>query len=379
MNGDAPPLCGSFQRLDHSSAPRFLAVSSRRLIDGPIDNPILTCDVSLVQKRFPKSFLVFGNREDSLGRIDLSLREPTYEAVVLGEEIGPVEVVAEEHYLRQGSFAVDDYSSWYTEGGACGRRLVPSTAVLRDLVAHFCAVYDPSRVVGLHQKEEVWFARPIPLGTRMIYTGRYTDKYERRGKGYTVFESEACDAADNALLVRQISTEIMRIPEYVQLGTASASPPAEGQVKGIWPEHVSPARRAAGSLSPGTPIAPLTKTAHQDQMAVFSGINKHWSNIHTDYAVASRAGFRDTLAQGAMETCWLSEMLAQFFGESWLETGWIKNTYLKPVFRGDTITCRGVVTAVDHSKPRPIIELEVWAANQHGAMTAAGWASAVVN
>jgi acyl dehydratase len=314
-----------------------------------------------------------------LGRIDLSLREPTYEAVILGEEIGPVEVVADEHYLRQGSFALDDYSKWYTEDSASGQRLVPSTAVLRDLVAHFCTVYDPSRVVGLHQKEEAWFAKPIPLGTHMVYTGRYTDKYERRGKGYTVFESEARDASDNALLVRQISTEIMRIPEHVELGAASASPPVDGQVKGVWPDDVSPVQHAAMSLRPGTPIAPLTKTAHQDQMAVFSGINKHWSNIHTDYAIASGAGFRDTLAQGAMETCWLSEMLARFFGQSWLETGWIKNAYLKPVFRGDTIICRGVVKAVDHSKPRPIIELEVWATNQDGAMTAAGWASAAVS
>ena len=158
-----------------------------------------------------------------MGRIDLRLREPTYEAVILDEEIGPVEVIADEHYRRQGSFAVDDYDDWYTRSD--GERLVPSTAVLRDLVAHFCTIYDPSRVIGLHQKEEVWFGQAVPLNTRMIYTGRYTDKYERRGKGYTVFESEARDAETGSLLVRQISTEIMRIPPQVQLGTASAPPP----------------------------------------------------------------------------------------------------------------------------------------------------------
>ncbi|WP_159014721.1 MaoC family dehydratase [Acidisoma sp. S159] len=311
-----------------------------------------------------------------MGRIDLSLREPTYDAVILGEEIGPVEVLADEHYRRQGSFAVDDYNLWHVQNeGEC---LVPSTAVLRDLVAHFCTIYDPSRVVGLHQKEEVWFERPVLLGTRMVYTGRYTDKYERRGKGYTVFESEAREAETGSLLVRQISTEIMRIPPQVQLGTGSAAPPADGQVKGLWPEHIASAQRAHESLQPGTPIASLTKTAHQDQMAVFSGINKQYANIHTDYTIAETAGFRDTLAQGAMETCWLSEMLANFFGRSWLETGWIKNTYLKPVFRGDVITCRGVVTAVELNRQRPVISLEVWASNQDGAMTAAGWARAAI-
>jgi acyl dehydratase len=310
-----------------------------------------------------------------MGRINPNLREPTYEAVVVGEEIGPVEKLADEHYRRQGAFAVDDYSS-FTEPGD-GPALVPSTAVLRDLVAHFCTTYDASRVVGLHQKEEVWFAGPVHVGTRMLYTGRYTDKYERRGKGYTVFEAEARDADDGSLLVRQVSTEIMRIPEGVQLGTGSAEPRGE-QVSGVWPTGVEPVAGARADLSPGTPIVSLVKTARQDQMAVFSGIGQQWSNIHTDYEIASKAGFRDTLAQGAMETCWLSEMLLRFFGPAWLKTGWIQNAYIKPVFRGDTITTRGVVKGTEVVDGRTRLKLEVWAENGDGVMTAAGWASAEV-
>jgi acyl dehydratase len=272
-------------------------------------------------------------------------------------------------------FAVDDYSDWY-RGVGIDRPIVPSTAVLRDLVAHFCARYDPARVVGLHQKEEVWFLKPIQLGTRLIYTGRYTDKYQRRGKGYTVFESEARDASDGSLLVRQISIEIMRIPERIQLGSGSAAPSSE-RVSGARPLG-EPVARARADLPPGTAIVPLTKTARQDQMAVFSGINKQWLNIHTSYAVARSSGFRDTLAQGAMETCWLSQMLANFFGIGWLTSGWMKNVYLKPVFRGDTLTCRGVVTGLDISGPKPRLTLEVWVENQDREMTAAGWASGEV-
>lgn len=308
-------------------------------------------------------------------RIDLSLREPTYEAVIVGEEIGPVEVLADDHYLRQGTFAVDDYRPWHTSADAHPMgQLVPSTAVLRDLVAHFCTIYDASRVVGLHQREEVWFHRPIPLGTRMRYTGRYIDKYERRGKGYVVFEAEARDTEDGGLLVRQISTEIMRIPENVQLGSGSAAPP-EDRVAGTWAEGVEPAASAHAGIAPGTPIVPLSKIAYQDQMSVFSGCNRQWSNIHTDIDVATRAGFRDTLAQGAMETCWSGELLGRFFGESWLTSGWIRQVYLKPVYRGDTITLRGVVKGTEPAEDGTRLTLEVWAENQDGVMTAAGWAS----
>lgn len=304
-----------------------------------------------------------------------ALRDPTFEAVIVGEEIGPVEVVADEHYWKQAVFAVDDFRSMQSTSGQ--PPLVPSTAVLRDLVAHFCTIYDASRVVGLHQREEVWFAGPVPLGTRMIYTGRYTDKFERRGKGYVVFEAEARNAADGSLLVRQVSSEIMRIPEGVQLGTGSAGP-KDDQVRGIWPKGVEPVPRAAVDLPAGTPIRPLVKTAHQDQMAVFSGAGKQWTNIHNTIGIARKAGFRDTLAQGVMETCWLSEMLFDFFGPRWLSTGWIKNVYIKPVFRGDTVTCRGVVIDRDDGKGEPRLKLEVWVENQAGVMTAAGWASAEV-
>lgn len=314
-----------------------------------------------------------------MARINPALREPTFEAVRLHEPIGPVHVVADEHYLRQGAFALDDYSAWYFTGlPNGGGRVVPGAIVARDLVALFCSVYDPSRVVGLHQKEEVWFHGAIPLGTTMTYTGRYIDKFERRGKGYVVLECAARDAADGRLLVRQISTEIMRIPQNVRLGEGSARPAEGERVEPNWPAGRMPVAEARADLPAGTPIPPLSKTAYQDQMSVFSGAGTQWYNIHTDIEVALAAGFRDTLAQGMMETCWMSEMLAAFFGPGWLTSGHIRMVYLRPVYRGDTITCRAVVRGGAPDAGGMRLHLSVWAENQDGVMTAAGWAGALV-
>ena len=49
-------------------------------------------------------------------RMNSELRDPTFESVVIGEEIGPVEKLADEHFARQGSFAIGDYADWYTTG-----------------------------------------------------------------------------------------------------------------------------------------------------------------------------------------------------------------------------------------------------------------------
>lgn len=308
-----------------------------------------------------------------MARINPKLREPTYDEVAVGEPIGPYRVVADEHYLRQACFALGQYGAAYHGGPGS---LVPAAMVGRDLVALFCEVYDPSRTVGLHQKEEIWFHAPIPLGTAMQYTGRYTSKYERRGKGYTVFDCEARDAATGRLLVRQISTEIMRIPAGIKLGTGSAGgAPGEARVAANWPADRVPVARAAAGLTPGTPVVPLTKVARQDQMTVFSGGGRQWYNIHTDIEVALKAGFSDTLAQGMMETCWVAEMLEGFAGPGWHDSGWIRMVYLRPVFRGDAITCRAVVTAVDPAADGTKFSFEVWAENSRGETTAAGWAS----
>ena len=308
-----------------------------------------------------------------MARINPKLREPTYDEVVVDELIGPYRVVADEHYLRQASFALGQYGQAYH--GGLGS-LVPAAMVGRDLVALFCEVYDPSRTVGLHQKEEIWFHAPIPLGTVMEYTGRYTSKYERRGKGYTVFDCEARDSATGTLLVRQISTEIMRIPTGIQLGTGSApADPGSPRVAAHWPAERTPVARATAGLHPGTPIVPLTKVARQDQMTVFSGGGRQWYNIHTDIDVAQKAGFRDTLAQGMMETCWVAEMLENFAGPDWHNSGWCKMAYLKPVFRGDEVTCRAIITAVEPADSGTKFHFEVWLENTRGEITAAGWAS----
>ncbi|OON41873.1 hypothetical protein BTJ39_01570 [Izhakiella australiensis] len=301
--------------------------------------------------------------------INPELRDPTFDNVVVDEPIGPLTITADEAYRRRACFALDDFSPEYVGEQA---PWVPAAMLGRDLVALFCSVYDPSRTVGLHQKEEVWFINPVPVNARINYSGKYTDKYMKRGKGYTVFDTEARDADSGTPYVRQISTEIMRIPDDIQLATGGAGKSAGADhIDPVWPTAIVPLTHARAGMTPGTPVQPLTKRPEQGQMTVFSGGNTQWYNIHTDIEVALKAGFRDTLAQGMMETCWIAEMLARFIGPGWHTSGWIKMAYIRPVYRGDEITCRALVEDVEDN----VVKFHVWAENQHGERTAVGWAS----
>jgi acyl dehydratase len=238
----------------------------------------------------------------------------------------------------------------------------------------FLTVYDRDKVVGLHQKEEVIHYKPVPVGARLTLTGTYVDKYMKRGKGYTVLESVARDE-DGDIVILQRSTEVMRIPEGVKVGTGLAEPDRR-----VTPRDL-PDERADGisAKTPvGTALRPLTKQVRQAQMSVFTGAEFHKQGIHTNLEIARNAGLRDCIAQGMMESCWVSQYLAGLFGESFLATGRHFSTYLVPIYPKDVITVDGVVTRLEPEEGGMRIEVEYWLTNQDGQTTAVGYGSAVV-
>jgi hypothetical protein len=151
-------------------------------------------------------------------------KEPTFENVEVGETFGPVTLKTDDFFLKSYAYATDDYSAVeIVDGQVRATGFVPGAAIVSELMLVFLTVYDPDGVVGLHQKEEAEYFAPVPVGTTLTLTGRYIDKYERRGKGYCVLEAEARDESGR-LVVRQRSTEIMRIPKASVLVPAAASP-----------------------------------------------------------------------------------------------------------------------------------------------------------
>ncbi|WP_026379101.1 MaoC family dehydratase [Afifella pfennigii] len=295
---------------------------------------------------------------------------PSYENVILDEEIR-ARVTVDDHYINSLAFALDDYRDWYRDGGGdFAQPIAPSEGIAKDLVALFLERYDPNAVVGLHQKEEIFFYNPAPRGSTLNFVGKYTDKYMKRGKGYTVFDTYAEDEFGTRI-VRQISTEIMRVPDNVRLGSGEGKPTGD-KVEPHWPAERAVAARWNEGLEEGTPIAPVRKVARQDQMTVFSQGGKNYHNIHTDDNFAKEAGFPTTLAQGMQTTCWAAGMLSNLFGKSWLTGGWIKMIYLKPVFWKDVVTARAVIKSIDRDARE--VALDVWIENEEGAITSVGWA-----
>ena len=94
------------------------------------------------------------------------------------------------------------------------------------------------------------------------------------------------------------------------------------------------------------------------------------SNIHTDRAAATRAGFTAPIAAGEHTIAVAMQLVVDTFGERFLRGGGFEVTLIKPVFFGDTIAAHARIARAEQAR----LELDLWVENQHGAQVLTGTA-----
>lgn len=286
--------------------------------------------------------------------------------VEMGMTFGPVELEITERLAKAFAFSADDYSA------ICGGVEETTAAILlADMVKLLNHRFDPNSMLGLHAKERYEVHSKVRIGETVVMEGTCVERYVRRGKGYYVIEAAARSKEDGRVILTHRSTELAEIDAVFE-----DTPPGDGagsrRVEAEIDPDLAVATVASPNLRPGTPMAPLVKEMHQEQIAVYSNVGLHWKNIHTDIDVAKKAGYERTLAQGLMQSVYAAELGTGFFGDAWHSTGFSDLTYLNPVFEGDVLTLGGAVATVEEAEGGTRIELAVWTENQRGERTAAG-------
>jgi acyl dehydratase len=301
------------------------------------------------------------------------LKEPTWENILVGEEFGPLEVVISDHAVKSHVYALDDYHPWYLRESPLGGPIAPGTLLTRPLLDLLYLKYDAIRLRGLHAREELELFGPIKVGQRVALRARVTDKLLKRGEPYLVFAAEVSDEDGNPLL-RAKQTELLRSNIGGLVGRRAA--PLKDDLMTGANSTLSPvAELASHSAEIGSVLPSISKKITAEQMFVFSfGV----PNIHTDSTIASESGLSGPIAQGLMSTGYLSQLLVDFFGIAWFESGWTSHAFIRPVSPGDTLTVHGRIQDKQVVTNGTRLVLEVWCRNQTGDLTTVGNASAVV-
>ncbi|MBB5791270.1 FAS1-like dehydratase domain-containing protein [Jiangella mangrovi] len=240
------------------------------------------------------------------------LKSPSWEAVEVGEELGPAVVAVDEHAIRAFAFTQDDHHPWYLDDSPFGGPVAPPGLLANELLLVYYHQYRQEECRQIHTHERLDFHHPVRPGDTVTIRGRYVDKYERRGKGYVVIEAEA-RGADGTLLVSHRGVEILsaRPGEFVRPGEGPAAP-------------------ATATLS-------RRKVPHADQVVLFSNAGKFQRNIHTDLDKVRDAGLDAPLVQGLQQACYLLELGVERFGAAWFTAGRLDVRFVAPLAVGEPV------------------------------------------
>ena len=129
----------------------------------------------------------------------------TFETVIVGDELGPVEYHITKKAVQEFANAVDDRRRWYTCESPFGPAIASPTFVCGDYIRLIESTYDSAGPGWLHAKQESQFRNPAVAGTIIRVEGRIVDKYIRRGRKYIVLEY-ICSVREGLEVSRHRST-----------------------------------------------------------------------------------------------------------------------------------------------------------------------------
>ena len=128
-------------------------------------------------------------------------------------------------------------------------------------------------------------------------------------------------------------------------------------------------------VSEGMSIPGLEKAVTSRSLVMYCGAYEDYAEIHHDKDAAQQAGFPGTVVPGLFTSAFLAQMLTDWITPE----GGIRRlqaSYRRPHFAGETVVCKGRVTATRVEGGEGLVECEVWVENAEGETSTTG--SAVV-
>jgi len=281
--------------------------------------------------------------------------------VYVGRYIGERTVEITPELVQRYSEAVEDRSSLYTSespfGGAVAPALLLHSEVYRSLEWYLPRIYG-----NLHARQEWDLFQPMMVDETVTTRSMIIDRYIKRDREYVVNEV-TCFGESGRTLNRG------RTHQSFLLDAGIA-----GVVVDKEREKRSDRRFDVGEGEVIDEIAGPIKEVTLEMCQAFSGPHK---NYHNDVEEARKLGFPDIVVQGMMPLCFISEMMTTRFGEGWFAGGRMNVNLVNVVWRGDTVTPRGIVREVTPEGSRRRAQLQVWCEKADGTKVVVGNASAI--
>ena len=119
----------------------------------------------------------------------------------------------------------------------------------------------------------------------------------------------------------------------------------------------------------GYEIVGKPKQLTMEKLQYYSGgpIGPTWPvrNIHTDREISIRSGIGKPIASGMMFEAFMTELMIDFFGDSWFEKGKMSVVCIEMAGDGDTIIPKAIITHKIFEESKSEISMKLWCENQN--------------
>jgi len=290
----------------------------------------------------------------------------SFEAIQPGKEYGPWKYPLRDRIARHLE-AVENAHPWHHDRSPWGPPVAPPS-ILGNAALRFLDSIAPVPPGTLHAKHDIETAAALRLDRQPVAYGKFTDKYERRGRNWFVFETRWRD--ETGLLIGH-STLTMAFPKEPGARSKEQDKGDKSEVRG---------QKSDDSKRKGE-LAPIARTLTQERMTAYSEDSANalrGMSIHVQPEAAKKAGFDTTVAQGLMSADYINQMMTALLAKEWFENARLSLAFLRPALCGETLTANGRLPEAEAEGAVVRRVYEVWCENERGEAVTAGTATALV-
>jgi len=110
----------------------------------------------------------------------------------------------------------------------------------------------------------------------------------------------------------------------------------------------------------------LKKVVTQENINLYAEASKDFNPIHINEDFAKKTALGGTIAHGMLILAYVSQMMTDAFGQSWLAGGSLNVRFKTPARPGDTISVGGRIASVEKKAGQTLICCDVLCQNQNG-------------
>ncbi len=138
------------------------------------------------------------------------------------------------------------------------------------------------------------------------------------------------------------------------------------------------AMSASTGYQEGAALPEIRKEIVREHINLYAQASRDFNPIHLDEEFARGTPAGGIIAHGMLVLAYVSQMMTEAFGRSWLTGGKLNVRFRAPARPGDIITTSGRVKSIHNSEGQILVDCEVLSRNQNDEPVITGEATVAV-